>query len=291
MANVGAAELTREAVSAGRAAVRSLDDGRKVSTDDDAALFVDQRGIAPLMHLAGCELPSLSEADIRDPWEGFDITDGAWRWKEILPQTRRCAYGKFLRGRGFFISWRLFPAFYRLRGRPQNAADGPSDHAGDFADGLLGRLEWAVLEAVDERGPIDSRRLWRELKRTFGGNRSRFEQALTTLQAGFRVMVAGGDLAGWSMHRWELVERQAPAGLLRQLPDQECARQALVRQYTANTVVCTTREIAGFFGWSPGETADLCERLRAAGALREVTVDGWKGTWWSTAGSPYAGTS
>src|SRR5512136_2881832 len=100
-------ELTREEVAKARAAARCLADGRKVSTDDDAVAFVDQRGFAPLMHLAGCELPSLSEADIRDPWQGFDITDGAWRWKEVLPQSKRCAYGKFLRGRGFFISWGL----------------------------------------------------------------------------------------------------------------------------------------------------------------------------------------
>ena len=157
--------------------------------------------------------------------------------------------------------------------------------------GCWGRLEWAVLETVEERGPIDSRRLWRDLKRSFGGNRSRFEQALGTLQAEFRVMVAGGDLAGWSMHRWDLVERQAPAGLLDDLPAEDAARQALVRCYAANTVVCTTREMAGFFRWSPGETAEVCRRLREDGALSEVTVEGWKGTWWSTTGSRSAGTS
>ena len=106
---------------------------------------------------------------------------------------------------------------------------------------------------------------------------------MATLQAGFRVMVAGGDLEGWSMHRWDLVERQAPAGLLEGLPDADDARSSLLLQYAANTVACTTREIAGFFRWSPGVTADLCGRLSRAGALQNVVVEGWKGTWWSTA--------
>lgn len=284
-------ELSRDEVAASRAAVRRLSDGRQVNSDEDAAAYVDERGFAPLMHLTRCELPSLSEADIRDTWEGFDITDGAWRWKEVLPQAKRCAYGRFLRGRGFFVSWRLFPALYRLRGRPRDETGGQGDHAADYSDGLLGRLDWSVLETIEERGPIDSRRLWRDLKRTFGGNRQRFEQSLGALQAGFRVMVAGGDLAGWSMHHWDLVERQVPTGLLDDLPHSSEARQALAWQYVKSSVVCTARELSGFFAWSPAETAVILDHLRSAGRLREVRVEAWKGTWWSIAGSPSGGTS
>ena len=97
-----------------------------------------------------------------------------------------------------------------------------------FADGLLGRLEMLVLTTIADSGPIDSRRLWRDVKRGFGGNRARFEQALGVLQAGFRVMVAGGDLTGWSLHRWDLVERLVPPGLLDDLPSREESRMALL---------------------------------------------------------------
>lgn len=265
-----------------RAAVRCLSDGRKVSTDDEATRYVDERGFCPLMHLSGCELPSISEADIRDPWAGFDITDGAWRWKETLPQARRCAYGKFFKQRGFFISWGMFPAFYALSGNPPGGSEPSGGFRQDYEDGLLGRLEWLVLETVQERGPIDSRQLWRALKNGFGANRSRFEQALVTLQSSFRIMVAGGHLEGWSMHRWDLVTRQAPVGLLNHLPAPDEARTSLLKQYVANTLVCTVREAAGFFRWELTPTQLLAAHLVAAGDLTEANVEGWKGTWLST---------
>jgi hypothetical protein len=272
-----------------RGALRCLSDGRKVASDEDAARFVDERGFASLMRLAGSTLPSLSEADFRDTWEGFDITDGAWRWKETLPQERLCAYGKFLRQRGFFISWRLFPAFYQLcrwSGVTPSVRDEgdqvSAPAASEYAAGLLGRDEYTVLGAVSELGPIDSRRLWRELKAAFGGNRTRFEQALVALQGSFRVMVCGGDLEGWSLHRWDLVERQVPAGLLAALPQDAVAREALLTHYVDNTAVCTIREAAGFFRWSLLDTRSAALRLIQSGAIRETTVGGWKGTWLST---------
>lgn len=261
-----------------REAVRRLKDGRQVFTDEDAARYVDERGFTPLMHLSGSELPSISEADSRETWEGFDITDGAWRWKETLPGSRRCAYGKFLRHRGFFVSWAAFPAFYRLCGPADDSAGAEA-----FADGLLGRLEMLVLTTTADRGPIDSRRLWREVKQGFGGNRPRFEQALGALQAGFRVMVAGGDLTGWSLHRWDLVERLVPPGLLDDLPSRQAAQTMLLRQYVENTVVCTPREIAGFFRWDLKVTQALVDREVQAAQLSQVEVEGWKGIWLSTA--------
>ena len=258
--------------------MRRLAEGRSAVTDEDAARYVDERGFTPLMRLSGCALPSIWEADSRESWEGFDITDGAWRWKETLPEAHRCAYGKFLRQRGFFVAWRMFPAFYTLYGPA-----GDSAGADDFADGLLGRMEMLVLTTIADLGPIDSRRLWREVKRDFGGNRTRFEQALGILQAGFRVMVAGGDLTGWSLHRWDLVERLVPLGLLDELPSREGSRIDLLRQYVENTVVCTAREIAGFFRWDLRGTQALADREVEAGRLRLVEVEGWKGIWLSTA--------
>jgi hypothetical protein len=270
--------ITPEDVARRRLAVRRLAAGGYASTDQEAARFVNERGFAPLMRLSGCTLPSISEVDVRDTWEGFDITDGAWRWKETLPEAGLCAYGRFLRHRGFFLAWRVFPAFYRLYG-PADDATG----AETFADGLLGRLEMLALTIIADGGPIESRRLWREVKQGFGGRRDRFEQSLSALQAGFRVMVAGGDLAGWSLHRWDLVERLVPPGLLKTLPSPEEARLALLRQYVENTVVCTPREIAGFFRWELKPTQALAKREVEAASLREVEVEGWKGTWLSTA--------
>jgi hypothetical protein len=216
-------------------------------------------------HLSGLNVPSLSDADAGE-WEG------AWRWKEALPAEQRCAYGKFLRGRGFFISWRLFPSFYAVYARATEAED-------DYAAGLLGQLEWAVLQAIQERGPLDSRVLWAEMRRRFSGKRSSFEAALTGLQAGFRVMVSGGSLEGWSLHSWNLVERCVPAGLLAGLPRADEARQALLLQYVANTVICREREAATFFRWDLDTTRALATRLLAAGKLAQAQAGDEAGVW------------
>jgi hypothetical protein len=244
--------LNVDFIDAQRAAVRTLDD-RKIRTDDEAVRYVDQVGFAPLFRLAGLNLPSLSDADAGE-------TDGAWRWKEVLPAERRCAYGKFLRGRGFFVSWRLFPAFYTVYGRATDAAE-------DYADGLLGQLEWAILQAIQERGPLDSRALWAEMRGRFGGKRSSFGAALTGLQRTFRIMVSGGSLEGWSLHYWDVVERCVPPGLLTSLPGDAEAREALLMQFVANTVICTEREAAGFFRWDLTATRALVARLLGAGKL------------------------
>jgi hypothetical protein len=259
--------LDPDLISARRAALRSLD-GHKLATDDQAVRFIDERGFAPLFRLADPPLPSLSDADERDG-------DGAWRWKEVLPEQHRCAYGKFLRGRGFFVSWRLFPAFCQTYGRPTDAAD-------DYADALLGRLHWTVLQEITERGPIDSRVLWRALKGRFGGSRGRFEGVLSSLQASFRIMVAGGSLEGWSLHRWDLVERVAPPGVLDQLPRPEEAMLALLLQYVSNTVACTAGEAAGFLKWDLAQTRSLAARLVGEGRLSEGQIAGIAGTWLTT---------
>jgi len=183
--------LPAAVVEARRAAVRCLSDGRKVSTDDEAARYVDERGFVPIMGLAGCPLPSLSEAGVRPPREGF-ISDDAWRWKEVLPQQKRCAYGRFLRQRGFFLSWRLFPAFYRLYRRPALQSQAPDfiledwGHSQDYAAGLLSRQEWQVLATIAERGPIDSRQLW---------NLSQTQDLVAQLAAAGRL--AEVEVEGW----------------------------------------------------------------------------------------------
>jgi hypothetical protein len=253
-----------ERVLAWREAARRLDDGRRAVSDEDALAWVNARGFAPL--LTGCaNLPSLADA-AADEWEG------AWRWKETLPQQSACAYGKFLRGRGFFVAWRLFPALYRLYARA-------TDPERDYQDGLLARTEWQVLQVIRDEGPIDSRRLWREVKGHFGGRRPRFEQTMTALQMSCRIMVAGGSLEGWSLHAWDLVERHVPAGLLDRLPKAEDARVALLQQFVANTGACTRGEAGAFFHWQAGEIAAAAECLLAAGDVDETEVEGWKGLW------------
>ena len=154
-----------------RAARCRLDDGRPVRTDAEAARYIGERGFALLMPIKGVPLPSLSAANGAAPWaEDFQCTDAAWEWKETLPGQKLCSYLKLIRGRGTFVSWRLYPAFY--------AAYGPvGDPNEEYEEGRLGRAERDLALIVAEHGPLDSRQLWRRTKPLFGGKRSRFTAA------------------------------------------------------------------------------------------------------------------
>ncbi len=267
--------LTAAQLEEMRQGKRRLHSGLRISTDEQAAEYIAERGFVPLAPLPHLALPSLSEADIREPWPGYDISDGAWHWKETLPAAKLCAYQKLFRNRGIFISWRLFPSFYLLYG-PQDS------YEENYQAGALERMAYRVLQIIEKEGPLSSRDLWRKARWEFGGNRTRFEGVLTALQHGFYITVAGGSLEGWSLHYWDLVERQVPQGLLDKLPSLQEARAALLLQFIENMVVCSLAEMRALFRWSPSEIEATLQRLAQAGRLYDqVVVEGRRERLWA----------
>lgn len=247
-----------------------MDDGRPPLTDDDAALLVDQRGLMLLGAESGLGLPSLSAADDAREWS---VSWRAWRWKETLPAARRCAYLKWFRGQGTFVAWHILPSLYALWGPGRLAAE---SHDGAWQSGRLGRTELAVLAAIEELGPVSSRELWQQLRGqpAFGGRRSALIGALTALQKGLFISVAGGDLAGWSMHHWDLLTRLVPDGLLDRLPRPVDAQATLALAAVDNLFVATPREVARLFGWGSKEATGVLDRLVESGQLRGDLIVG-----------------
>ena len=241
-----------------------MDDGRPPLNEDDAALLVDQRGLMLLGADSGLGLPSLSAADDDREWS---VSWRAWRWKETLPAERRCAYLKWFRGQGTFVAWRILPSLYSLWGPGRLAAESTD---GAWQSGRLGRTELAVLGAIEELGPVSSRELWQQLRwqPAFAGRRTVLLGALTALQKGLFISVAGGDLDGWSMHHWDLLRRLAPDGLLDRLPCPGDAQIALVLCAVDNLVAATSSEVARLFGWRPRDVAAVLDRLVERGQLR-----------------------
>ncbi len=250
-----------------------LASGEQVGSDDDAARYIDERGFVLLAPSRDLPLPSLSEADPHPAWEGYTITDAAWRWKEVLPGRQLCAYGKFLRNRGVFISWRLLPAFWTLFG--------PADADDEYAAGHLSPQERLVLDMVIAEGPADTRYLWHELRHLFGGNRTLFLQALASLQNRFIITVSGGQLEGWSLHQWDLLSRQAPAHLLAQPPSAAQARQLIVEQLLANAVCCPAALVASVLRQGRRAASALLTEMQAAGQVTSVRITGQNGIFWS----------
>jgi len=258
--------LSRQALHEAQCSRRLLPTGKSVSSDEEARSFIDCRGFTLLAPVKGLPLPSLSEADAGDMWTDCPITDRAWAWKETLPAQKACAYGKLFHGRGTFISWRLYPRFVALYG-PAGDLDE------EYEAGRLSRADRVLVELVSEYGPIDSRNLWRRSRAAFG-ERHRFTAALDRLQARFFLTVAGGSLEGWTLHTWDLVERQAPAGLLARLPRSSDARRDILKQTVDNCVALSHRQLSSILRWPRGVLDQTLQESQRTGLLAEVWVEG-----------------
>lgn len=267
--------LTNERLNKLRTKLNRLNDGRKIYDDATACRFIKERGFVLLMPIEGIPLPSLSAADQALPWEGFEITDRAWAWKETLPGKKLCAYTKLIHGRGTFIDWRLYPSFLKVYG-----PDGDPDY--EYENGRINRAELDLCRIVNEYGPINSRELWIKAKPIFAGKRSRFTATLEHLQSKFFITVAGGSLEGWTLHTWDLVERQAPPEILTQLPNPKTARMLILKQTIENSVAVSERKLRSVLRWPLVELQQSIASLKKEGLINEVTVEGEASPWLST---------
>jgi hypothetical protein len=233
--------------------------GRRISNEDDALRFIKELGFVLLMPMRGTDLPSVHRAARRD-WIW-------WDWKQTLPERKACYYAKVLRRRGTFISWEWFPHFYR-------AYADPRPYWRLYRDGLLDRAEKQILDLLADRGPM----MTREVRLAFGPrskeNTRRVKSILVDLQTRFFITAAGGDTAGWSHHRWDLVDRWVPpramaaAGRL----SVEEARYEIARQFLKNVTMATPADIGWVFGWTKTEVEPVVRRLLDEGRAQPAFV-------------------
>lgn len=264
--------LTLTNLAALRAKLNCLDDGQKINDDAGACRFIRERGFLLLMPIAGIPLPSLSEADAAEPWGGFAITDRAWAWKETLPGRKLCAYTKLIHGRGTFIDWQMYPSFLKVYG-----PEGDLEY--EYENGRLERAARDLGKIVADYGPIDSRELWIKAKVIFNGKRNRFTTALEQLQSRFILTVAGGSLEGWSMHTWDLVERQVPREVLTKFPAREEAGTNILRQTIRNGIAVSLPKLRSILRWTPADLRQSIETLKNDGVVSEVSVAGERFPW------------
>lgn len=265
--------LTIAQLTENRAYLNRLDNGAKIRDDTGACQFIRERGFVMLMPVAELPLPSLSAADEAEPWKGFDITDRAWAWKETLPGRKLCAYSKLFRGRGTFIDWRLYAAFLKVYG-----ADGDIDY--EYENGLINRTDRELYRLVDQAGPIDSRELWKMAKPLFTEKRQRFVASLDRLQTKFFLTTAGGSVEGWSLHIWDLVERQAPPELMAKSPPLPEARTAILRQTIANCYAVSAKKLRSILRWKPEDLQWSLDELQSEGMIDLIRVEGEQEPWW-----------
>ncbi len=286
--------LSSETVQAARAEnYRQLPDLR-VRTEAEALAFLNDVGLCLLFSAKGIELPSLwgalSGADRPVP-KGHDNHELglAWQWKDTLPVAGKILYGKFLRKRPVFVSLDLAPYFYALS---PNYGDLENDYLQDYRDGRLSVEEKQVYDVLLEQGASPTSRLRREAGLGGKTNATRFDRALADLQMDFRISkVAVSDANRWGYcYVYDLLPRHFPnlVSTAGEISGRQ-ARETILLRYLKTVAAVTTRQVAGLFGWEPGDVARLANRLASEGRLRQgVVIEGFKGEYLVSSALPGA---
>ncbi|MBI3243649.1 MAG: winged helix DNA-binding domain-containing protein [Chloroflexi bacterium] len=252
----------------------------RVTTQPEAVAFVNDVGFCFLFPIQGVEMPSLWDAiagrvvKTSSKHSGYEI-ERTWGWKDDALNKKWWYYGKVVRKRATLVSLDFLPNFYALS---ENYGDPEHDYIEEYEAGRLSAEAKAVYEALLKNGALDAVRLQREARLSSNENKSRFDKALTELQAGLKVLPVGVAEAGaW---RYAFIYEILP----RWLPDvptragkitRSQARQAILDQYLRNVIATTERDAARAFGWTLAETRQTAEALAGEGKMRlNVKVSG-----------------
>jgi len=244
---------------------------RKIRTEEQAAAFINDVGFATLLGVPNMQLPDLSAASVNPGWH-VDSSKWWWGWKQTLPGKKACYYAKILKHRGTFVSWQMFPFFFAVYGSRRPYQE-------EWDAGLLSRDEKTILDLLSKGGPM----LTDDLRAAFAPrgkkNTAAFHRALGNLQSSFRVTVSGGDLSGWSMHRWALVEEWVPKRVMRKALKVSVTEgmEALALKLLENIIIATPADIAWLFSWARATAHDTARSLISKGLAREVEVKGLDG--------------
>lgn len=175
----------------------------KVHNTDELLQLVEETGFLPFFanEIAGF---SVEDCCPRELW--FTDAEGPWEWKGPAARSRRCAYGKFFRGKAGFISLQWFPELANYR------RDG-YDFDARWDDGLAQRKDKEIYETLTNQGALLSKKLKEYCNYRKGGNKG-FDTVITRLQMQAYVTVADfvymkdrfGKQYGWGVAEYTTPE-------------------------------------------------------------------------------------
>jgi hypothetical protein len=275
--------MTRDELLALRNHIYRRTRERRLHREADALRFINEVGFCFLFSSEGSEMPTLYEAILGQPseWSAqHDRETGmAWRWKDSLPISRQCFYGKLLRGKPVLISLAMFPYFYAISG---NYGD-LEQYLEEYRDGKLSLAAKQVYESLFYHGALPTSDLRRKANLGGKGNARAFDRALVELQMGLKIAKTGiSDANRWRYcYVYDLLPRWLPDQVQQGLAiKSRDAYPVILRQYLDNVIVARPEDIVRLFGWS-SETVDraIAALVDAGDAQTGVTVEGLEGTW------------
>ncbi len=248
-----------------------VEPGSPLRTPEDAVAFVKERGFIHFWPISGVLLPSLWVAVAGDrpvADEHDDPGHVSWDWKDTLLGSDRWYYAKVLRKKATMISFDAVSCFYALS---ENYGSPEEDYLTLYEQGRLTLEAKTIYEAILDEGPIDSVALRRTARMSSPSSESRFNRALSDLQADFKILPVEVTRAGaWHYaFAYDIVDRHYP-----NIPEQartireDDARQKLAELYFLSVGAATEHDVAKLFGWRIQEVGRAVEALTHKGVLQ-----------------------
>jgi hypothetical protein len=260
---------------------------RRVQTVEEARAFVEETGFCHFWPIQGVEMPNLFHAiagRVRAvPSEHDDPDIGkCWGWKDDALDKRWWYYGKLLRRRATMVSLDLLPVFYACS---DNFGDLEHDFLEEYRDGRLSLEEKNIYEALLANGPLDTVELRKKARLANDTAKYKFDKTLTELQAKLKVLPVGvAPVGAWRYaFKYEIVARWYPDLSERARPiSRREAQKTLVMRHLNNVVAASRAEVfrtLDVLGWTKREFEEAVSALVETGQIREVPVDGSKGSY------------
>ena len=275
--------LTLDRLEAYRAETYHLKPGTRITTQDEAIAFVNQRGYVYFWPIKEVTLPSLWAAVAGDrpvADEHDDPGHVTWGWKDELLGARVWYYAKVLRRKATFISLNVAPYFYALS---ENYGEPERDHLVQYDEGHMTHEAKTLYETLLAEGPLDTVSLRKLARMTSKASNAPFHRAIEMLQADFKILPVGTAKAGaWKYaFIYECVHRHYPDLAERARPIRQAeARRTLIELYLRSVGATRPRDLALLFGWPKSDIDAALSALERAGVIaRGVTVADGPAEW------------
>ncbi len=275
--------LDFEIIQAYRAQTFHWMPGQRLLSKEEAIEFVNRRGFVFFWPIQNITFPSLWTAVAGDRPVADQHDDPGhvtWGWKDSLLGQRAWYYAKILRKKATMVSFEFLPYFYALS---ENYGSPEEDYLTLYEQGRMTQECKSVYEAILEKGALDTIALRKAARLTSKDSDSRFNKALTDLQADFKIVPTGvAEVGSWNYaFIYQVTARQYPELIEQARPiGERLARQKLAEAYFRTIGGATKADLIKMFGWIPVKAEYTLQALVQSGFLRAgVEVAGHKGEW------------
>ncbi|HNT25682.1 MAG TPA: crosslink repair DNA glycosylase YcaQ family protein [Anaerolineales bacterium] len=258
---------------------------KRLTSKEDAVEFVNERGFIYFWPIREITLPSLWTAAAGDrPVADAHDDPGhiTWGWKDSLLGKKAWYYAKVLRKKATIISLQAAPYFYALT---ENYGSPAEDYLTIYEQGRLTLEAKQVYEVLLDKGPLDTVTLRKAAHLTSNGSETRFNRALSDLQADFKILPVGVTEAGaWHYaFSYDIVPRHYPELLeqARYIGELDACRK-LAELYLRSVGAAQLRDITRLFGWKPELARKVLEHWQQKGLLQGgLTLEKHPGEWFA----------